>query len=230
MTRHGAMPDPARKDSPRGEETRTLILDTAEAMFVERGYSGVTMRALTAEAGVNLAAVNYHFGTKDALLLEVFRRGSLSINRERARRLHAVEAAAGNRPPAVRDILRALFEPPLRATFHSRRASSEGSAGGSSIYMQFVARAVLDGPPQMRALIERDVTHLERFVEALSRALPDLPREDLLWRFHFAMGALHSIYHDLRRLDALSGGACDLGDVDATIDRVVDFAAAGLQD
>jgi AcrR family transcriptional regulator len=224
------MPDATKKDpvapkgGQRGEETRTLILDTAERMFVANGYSGVTMRALTAEAGVNLAAVNYHFGSKDKLLLEVFRRGSLSINRERARLLREAEAAAGDEPASVRAILHALFDPPLRATLRAQQGT-----GGRTIYMQFVARAVLDGPPEMRALIERDVRHLERFVAALSRALPHLPREDLLWRFHFAMGALHSIYHDLRRLDALSGGASDMTDAEAIIDRVVAFAAAGLE-
>lgn len=209
---------------PRGEETRTLILDTAEAMFVERGYSAVTMRALTAAAGVNLAAVNYHFGSKDALLLEVFRRGSLAINRERARLLGRAEARAAPGPAPVRDILLALFGPPVRATFSGHPASS-----GSTIYMQFVARAVLDGPAEMRALIERDVRHLERFVAALARALPELPRAELLWRFHFAMGALHSIYHDLRRLDALAGGGLDLADPEATVARLVDFAAKGLE-
>lgn len=220
------MADAAKKDtgSARGEETRTLILDTAERMFVDRGYSGVTMRELTAAAGVNLAAVNYHFGSKDALLLEVFKRGSLSINKERARLLREIQARAAPDPAPVRDILRALFDPPVRATF-----SGHAKASGSSIYMQFIARAVLDGPPEMRAMIERDVTHLERFVAALARTLPDVGREDLLWRFHFAMGALHSIYNDLRRLDALAGGACDLGDVEAIIDRVVAFAAAGLE-
>src|SRR5690606_38214988 len=147
--------------------TRTLILDTAERMFVVHGYSGVTMRALTAEAGVNLAAVNYHFGSKDALLLEVFRRGSRAINRERARLLREAEARAGSDPVPLRDVLHALFAPPVRATF-----AEQTQDGGSSIYVQFVARAALDGPPEMREMIERDVRHLERFVAALSRILP----------------------------------------------------------
>ena len=223
--REATKKDPAaQRGGPRGEETRTLLLDTAERMFVADGYSGVTMRALTAEAGVNLAAVNYHFGSKDKLLLEVFRRGSLSINRERARLLREAEAAAGDGAAPVRAILHALFAPPVRATFH-RKAET----GGSSIYVQFVARAVLDGPPEMRDMIERDVRHLQRFVAALSRALPHLPREDLLWRFHFAMGVLHSIYNNLRRLEALSGGSSDLSETEAIVTRLVDFAAAGLE-
>jgi AcrR family transcriptional regulator len=216
-------PSSSGAPSPRGGETRTLILDTAEAMFVADGYSGVTMRALTAAAGVNLAAVNYHFGSKDKLLLEVFRRGSLKINRERARLLHAAQERFDGRPVPVREILQALYGPPIRATF----ASPSGE--GSSIYMQFVARAVLDGPAEMRDMIEKDVRHLERFVDALAGALPDLPRDELLWRFHFAMGALHALYHDLKRLDALSGGVCDMRDVEAIVERVVDFAAAGLE-
>jgi len=242
-TRRGARSAPHRKEgasshdshraaprlSPRGDETRTLILDTAEAMFVEHGYSGVTMRALTARAGVNLAAVNYHFGSKDQLLLEVFRRGSGAINRERARLLRAATAEAGGGAPTVRAILHALFAPPIRATLRTGSSLSQPAAGGRSIYMQFVARAALDGPDEMRAMIERDVAHLQRFVDALAEALPALPRDALLWRFHFAMGALHSLYHDLRRLEALSGAPLALGDADALVERVVAFAAAGLE-
>jgi AcrR family transcriptional regulator len=214
----------APRAAPRGEETRTLILDTAEAMFLEQGYSAVTMRALTARAGVNLAAVNYHFGSKDALLLEVFRRGSLAINRERARLLREAETRAGSDPVPLREILHALFAPAVRSTF-----DEQTPIGGSSIYVQFVARASLDGPPEMRAMIEGDVRHLERFIAALSCALPGLSHTELLWRFHFAMGTLHSIYNNLRRLESLAKGDIDLTDADAITARVVEFAAAGME-
>lgn len=213
------------RGAERGSETRQVILDTAERMFVEKGYSGVTLRDLTAAAGVNLASVNYHFGSKDALLLEVFRRGSISINRARLRLLQEVEARAGEAPPDVRAVLRALFAPPLRATLTIDSTGNEGR----TIYMQFVARAVLDGPPQMREMIATDVGHLQRFVDALAIALPHLDRTELLWRFHFAMGSLHSMYTNMRRLDALSGGSVDIGDVEAVIDRLVEYCAAGLE-
>lgn len=211
------------RGAERGSETRQVILDTAERMFVEKGYSGVTLRDLTAAAGVNLASVNYHFGSKDALLLEVFRRGSIAINRARLKLLHEVEESEA--PPDVRAVLRALFAPPLRATLTIDSTGNEGR----SIYMQFVARAVLDGPPQMREMIETDVGHLHRFVDALAVAVPHLDRTELLWRFHFAMGSLHSMYTNMRRLDALSGGSVEIGDVEAVIDRLVEFCAAGLE-
>lgn len=213
------------RGAERGSDTRQVILDTAERMFVEKGYSGVTLRDLTAAAGVNLASVNYHFGSKDALLLEVFRRGSIAINRERLKLLQEAEAAGDVRPADVRAVLRALFAPPLRATLTADGTGNEGR----SIYMQFVARAVLDGPLQMREMIERDVGHLHRFVEALALALPHLERTELLWRFHFAMGALHSMYTNMRRLDALSGGSVGIDDVEAVLDRLVEFCAAGLE-
>lgn len=219
-----SVPGQARS-AERGSETRQVILDTAERMFVEKGYSGVTLRDLTAAAGVNLASVNYHFGSKDALLLEVFRRGSISINRARLRLLQEVEARSGEASPDVRAVLRALFAPPLRATLTIDSTGNEGR----TIYMQFVARAVLDGPPQMREMIETDVGHLHRFVEALAIALPHLDRTELLWRFHFAMGSLHSMYTNMRRLDALSGGSIEIDDVEAVIDRLVEYCAAGLE-
>jgi len=149
----------------------------------------------------------------------VFRRGAVTLNKERARLLREAEEKAGGTPP-VRDILHALIAPAIRWSLGSDRLA---------LYNQFMAVARTDGPPEMRELVEKDVAHLQRFVLPLARALPHLPQEEVYWRLHFAMGVLHSVYTDLRRLETLSGGLCTAEDADALIDRAVDYALAGFE-
>ena len=100
-------------DPEREAATKAQVLTAAERLFALHGFQNVSVRDITAEAGVNLASVNYHFGSKDQLLFEIFRRRTAELNRERARMLHEAADRHGGAPP-VREILRALFEPPMR--------------------------------------------------------------------------------------------------------------------
>src|SRR5678815_2848275 len=117
MPKGFAMTDPLTQDPPETEEaqaaTKAQVLAAAERLFALNGFQNVSVRDITAEAGVNLASVNYHFGSKDALLFEIFRRRTSELNRERARMLHEAAARADGKPP-VREILEAYFAPPLR--------------------------------------------------------------------------------------------------------------------
>ncbi|HEY7900947.1 MAG TPA: TetR/AcrR family transcriptional regulator, partial [Caulobacteraceae bacterium] len=183
------------------------------------GFQNVSVRDITAEAGVNLASVNYHFGSKDALLFEIFRRRTAELNRERARLLHQAADRHGGKPP-VREILRALYEPPLRWSnpAHERRIS-----------VQFIIRARSEGTEAMREVLRTDVSHLRRFADALAAARPDLSAEEVYWRLHFALGMLHNNrFAEFDRLHVLSDGLTRESDVDALLGRMVDFAEAGF--
>src|SRR5512146_3288335 len=109
------MTDAHIPDAPETEEaqaaTKAAVFGAAERLFALHGFQNVSVRDITAEAGVNLASVNYHFGSKDALLFEIFRRRTSELNRERARMLHEA-GARHNGKPSVRDILEAYFAPP----------------------------------------------------------------------------------------------------------------------
>jgi AcrR family transcriptional regulator len=205
----------------RRPDTKEIILDTAERLFAERSYASVSLREITAEAGVNLAAVNYHFGSKDALLLAVFKRRAIDLNRERLNLLREAEARAGGGPAPLRDIIHALVCPPIRWT--------QQPGSGQSVFIQFMGRARTDGTPEMRALMDEDVGHLHPFVNSLARTLPGLPKEEICWRLHFTLALMHYTITDLRRLEAISGGACDLGDTEALIARMIAFAVAGFE-
>jgi AcrR family transcriptional regulator len=179
----------------------------------------VSVRDITAEAGVNLASVNYHFGSKDALLFEIFRRRTSELNRERARMLHEANARHDGKPP-VREILECYLAPPLRwaAPDNDRRIS-----------VQFIIRARSEGTADMREVLRNDVSHLERFANALMASRPDLPKEDVYWRLHFVLGMVHNNrFAEFDRLHHLSGGLTREGDVEALLRRMLDFAEAGF--
>jgi AcrR family transcriptional regulator len=94
-----------------GEETRERILDAAERLFARKGITSTSMRALTAAAGVNLAAVHYHFGSKEALLDAVIERRAEPCNAARNRALDRHLAERAEAAPDVEQVLRAFLEP-----------------------------------------------------------------------------------------------------------------------
>jgi AcrR family transcriptional regulator len=199
--------------------TKAAVFNAAERLFALHGFQNVSVRDITAEAGVNLASVNYHFGSKDALLFEIFRRRTSELNRERARMLHEANARHDGKPP-VREILECYFAPPLRwaAPDNDRRIS-----------VQFIIRARSEGTADMREVLRNDVSHLERFANALMAARPDLPKEDVYWRLHFVLGMVHNNrFAEFDRLHHLSGGLTREGDVEALLGRMLDFAEAGF--
>jgi AcrR family transcriptional regulator len=166
-------------------ETRERILDAAERLFAQGGYDRTSLRAITGSAGVNLAAVNYHFGSKEALLKAVIERRLVPLNEVRMERLRAVleRAREGDGRPAVGDVLTAFMEPTLRF-----KESGEGARD----FITLVASAfsVPAGGP-VRNIFMRMVEPLFRnLFGALREALPGVPEDVLMWRVHFAMGAM----------------------------------------
>ena len=214
--------DPAQANEPEETNeaaTKAAVFCAAERLFALHGFQNVSVRDITADAGVNLASVNYHFGSKDALLFEIFRRRTAELNRERARMLHEAAARNGGKPP-VRDILEAYFAPPLRwaSPDNDRRIS-----------VQFIIRARSEGTADMREVLKNDVSHLARFADALLAARPGLPKEDVYWRLHFVLGMVHNNrFAEFDRLHHLSGGITREGDVEALLRRMLDFAEAGF--
>ena len=217
------MPDLANEAPATGETeaaTKAAVFASAERLFALHGFQNVSVRDITADAAVNLASVNYHFGSKDALLFAIFRRRAGELNRERARLLHEANERHAGKPP-VRAILEALFAPPLRWTHpdHERRIS-----------VQFIIRARSEGTAEMRDVLRTDVSHLERFSDALIAACPQMAREDVYWRLHFCLGMLHNNrFAEFDRLHHLSGGLTREADVEGLLARMLDFAEAGFR-
>jgi AcrR family transcriptional regulator len=201
------------------DQTRTAILAAAERLYADRGFGDVTLRDIVAEANVNLAAVNYHFGSKDELIAELFVTRSLALNRERLRELRAAEER-GNGHAAVAEILRALVGPSLRGCIGPERDRSTAA--------RFMIRASIESVPPIRRIRNREIDHLRKFVVALRRALPDRGEAELYWGLHFALAMAQQTVRDSERLTKLSEGKCDLDDVEGVIARVVDVAVMAL--
>jgi AcrR family transcriptional regulator len=194
---------------------RARLLLAAETLIAERGFEAVSARDITGYAGVNLAAINYHFGSKDALLLQIFRTRAAELNRERAALLRAAMAAP---TPDARSILSALIEPPTLWINDERRTA-----------LRFLNRARSEGPLEVRQIIRTEVDHLRRFADALDQALPHLDREEILWRLHFALGVLHhNSAADFERLARMSDGLCKPDNREALLHRLLSFIAAGF--
>ena len=201
------------------DRTRALILDAAERLYAERGFGEVTLRDIVATAGVNLAAVNYHFGSKDELIAELFVTRGIATNRERLAELKVAEEAGGGRAE-VEAILRALVGPTLRGCL--------GADNEQSTAAHFMIRASVESVPPIRRIKNREVDHLRKFAAALRRALPDCDEADLYWGLHFALAMAHQTIRDTERLTKLSEGKCDFDDVEALIERIVAAAAMTL--
>ena len=164
-------------------ETRTRILDAAEELFMQHGFEATSMRQLTAKAGANLAAVNYHFGSKDALVEAVFRRRLDSMNTARIAELERLEKDAGGRPLSPRQIIGAFIGVSLRMI--------EDAKSGGRNFIRLLGRTYSDPQKEIRALIgQLYAPAMERFKAAFERALPQMPREELIWRMHFMFGTL----------------------------------------
>ena len=201
------------------DQTRTAILSAAERLYADRGFADVTLRDIVAAAGVNLAAVNYHFGSKDELIAELFVTRSLATNRERLNELKAAEEAGGGRAD-IDAILRALVGPTLRGCLGGDR---EGSTAA-----RFMIRASIESVPPIRRIKNREVDHLRKFAAAMRRSLPDRSEVDLYWGLHFALAMAHHTIRERERLAKLSDGKCDLDDVQGIIDRVVAVSTLAL--
>jgi AcrR family transcriptional regulator len=201
------------------DQTRSAILAAAERLYADRGFGDVTLRDIVAEADVNLAAVNYHFGSKDELIAELFVTRSLALNRERLRELRAAEEKGGGRAD-ISDILRALVGPTLRGCL--------GRDNQSSTAARFMIQVNIESVPAIRRIRNREIDHLRKFIVAMRRALPERGDVELYWGLHFALAMAQQTVRDSERLIKLSEGKCDVDDVDDVIERVVSVAVTGL--
>jgi AcrR family transcriptional regulator len=211
---------PSRVTAMPSDQTRGAILAAAERLYADRGFGDVTLRDIVAEANVNLAAVNYHFGSKDELIAELFVTRSLALNRERLRELKAAEEQAGGTADLA-DILRALVGPSLRGCL--------GPDNERSAAARFMIRVSIESVPPIRRIRNREIDHLRKFVAAMRRALPGRDEADLYWSLHFALAMAHQTIRDSERLTKLSEGKCDVDDVEGIIARVVSVAMMALR-
>lgn len=194
--------------------TRDRILDEAELLFAEHGFEGTSMRAITTAAGVNLAAINYHFGSKTGLLHETMRRRIEPVNQERIRRLDAAVAAASPGAPPVEAIVDAFIRPAVE-----KLADLEPGCFAGIVQM------VYNGEVETEFFRDLFGPVVLRFGTAFRVAAPELSPLELAWRLHFLVGAMLQAFNPRTR--AVNPQLAHF-DSRAMVDLLVRWATAGF--
>lgn len=203
-------------------DSRERILDAAERLYAERGLRATSLREIAAAARANTGSIYFHFKTKAELTRQVFGRRLGPLDAERLERLAACERDAAPDPPSVRDILEALVEPLARLT---------RGGGGGLHFLGVLGRTYSEPDPEIIRMLEQDHNHtLVRFRDALARALPDLPREQLALRFHFALGSVaHTLGSDVTWRMLSGGKRPAAGSWQRVLDELLPFLVAGFE-
>ena len=200
--------------------TAERLLDVAEALFAEHGFAGTSMRMITARAEVNLAAVNYHFGSKEELFHRVFHRRLMQLNAARIAALDTLEAAAAGEPLKSREILQAFFRPAL--------SMSEDREGGGATFMRLLGRSYTASAQFVSELMANEYEKvMKRYLAAAYRAMPEIPPVELAWRLHFMTGAATYAISGVDALALITGEQdCD---PQRLMDRLITFFLEGLE-
>jgi AcrR family transcriptional regulator len=163
--------------------TEIKIMDAAEKLFAENGFHATSLRDITSAAHVNLAAVNYHFGSKEDLLDAILTRRIAPVNAERLAMLSKAESLTGGKAPDVRAILRAYLLPPFR------KAAAFGNHHTG--FLRLLGRMHAETHSDLRSrFLQHFAPVVERFSEAFTRALPELSFDEVQWRMQFVIGAM----------------------------------------
>ena len=198
-------------------ETREKLLAAAERLFAAHGYTNVSVRAIAAAAGVNWSLVGYHFRGKEGLLSEVYRRHCATLNAERLRLL----GLAGRGPDRLEQTIEAFVRPAL-----AEIQTGRGETGFSRL------RAILaaEDSALLSQLVARNFDlSSRRFVTALRACVPEVPPDEILWRFHFMLGTIYYSVSSPQRIKTFSKGRCDPADLEDTLRHLVPFLAAAFR-
>ena len=199
-------------------KTKERILDSAERLFAKKGLKHTSVRDITSEANAHLAAVNYHFRSKDGLLKEVVQRRIVPLNRERLRLLERASRRYGKESVPIETTLHALLAPAIKLYFEKPH------------FLKVAGQIVSDPDDQVYKIF---LLHFQDvfsgFKEVFTASLPHMEQEEIMWRIHFLMGAMIHTWTNHSGLEHLSGGVCSLRDEEETLNRLIAFCAAGLK-
>ncbi len=197
--------------------TKDRILHAAEELFAQQGFATTSLRQVTSLADVNIAAVNYHFGSKDNLVNEVFRRRMDDMSAERLKALRqAVESSPGELEP----ILSAFVEPAL--------AMAQDRHGGGA-FIRVIARAYAESNDSLRKFLSDQYGHVLRdFAKAIDACVPGMSKEELYRRLDFLAGALTYAMADFGLIKR-PHGVSDATHRQRAAKALIRFAAAGFK-
>ena len=192
-------------------DTRDRILDVAERLFAARGIENVTLRDITSEAGVNLAAIHYHLGSREELLRAIFVRRMMPLLEERLQRLRAMPDLSDT-GAQVEHIVRAFVEPAMEYDCSTEDFLVHRLITRLTVYE-------VSNPVDVFDYVLRDCH--DRFLEAFGRALPGLDRDQLAYRFEFMFGLVSHATALRAKLMAPDRENHGIGDPDRLVPELV---------
>ena len=202
------------------DSTRDRIIVAAEELFARTGVARTSLRAITALARVNLAAVNYHFGSKEGLVDEVYRRRLEPLNKARLANLEKLEKR--RRKPTLEEILEAFMSPVA--------SLARDPAQGGPTVMRLLGQTHAEAEAPYKSWFAGEYKRvLERYHAALCRVLPEVPPEDVRWRLQFLVGALTYPVAERQLVELVSGESMSPDNVSQVVRRLLPFVAAGFR-
>ena len=202
-------------------DTKSQILDTAERLFAQKGFDAVSLRNIVTVAKVNLAAVHYHFGSKQSLLHTVVARRRRPFNVERVAGRAEAQTKSGKRPVKLERVLECLFLPLFRV-------QADPKVGPA--FSRLIGRVLFDRNADLQKFMMSELAEvIPQFSAALDAALPGLPKEETDWRSHFMAGAMAHTLCNADLLAKFTGTQFDPGDYETTVKRLIEFTAAGFR-
>ncbi|MDN3651274.1 TetR/AcrR family transcriptional regulator [Thalassotalea ponticola] len=201
-------------------DTKTKILNAAETLFAEKGFTTTSLREITSAAEVNLAAVNYHFGSKKELIKALMKRYLDQLSPPLVESLKAVNEKTT--APTLLQVFDAFVEPLL--------SLNDFRDNGTSIFLQLLGRSYIDSQGFLRWFITTNYPGiLDNFIGAVEKAYPDLTREDIFWRLHFTMGTVVFTMSSSAALIDIADNDFDTKvDVAGVIKRIIPYLASGV--
>ena len=205
------------------KDTAKCILDSAEELFSERGFAETSLRNITTKAGVNLAAVNYHFGSKKSLIQAVFARFLTPCSENLAEALEAYKSRQADDGIELHGLLVLLSGVALRS-------------GGTrpqrlDIFMRLLGLAYTQGQGHLRKFLKSEYGPVfQQYMALVTAATPELSDADRFWRIHFMLGATMFTLSGVDSLTAMAEH--DLGEptnVAQVVDQLLPFLGAGLK-
>ena len=201
-------------------DTKTRILDAAEKLFAERGFSETSLRLITSKAEVNLASVNYHFGSKKELIRAVLARYLDVFMPAASSEIMSLQSS--DKDASLNDIFSTLVKPLLDLN----QLRSEGTR----TFLQLLGRGYIESQGHLRWFISTHYgDHLSQFVKAVADSAPHIPPAEMFWRLHFTLG---TVVFTMASADALTEiAAADFGehnDIEAVIRKVIPYLSAGV--
>jgi len=214
-----------KKSEPktRQSDARQRVIESAEELFATHGFDSVSIRDITNHCGANVAAINYHFGGRDKLVTEVMLRYIEPINQERLARLETARKNWHGKAIPLEELIDAFVRPLV-----SRVKKSELS---ERLFYKLCGRVFSEHidalPPEVEA---KFMPIIDQFHKAFMISLPELPKEELIWRFHFMVGGMIYLLSHQDMLQRMSRGQSGMPGMEVSIGRFIRYAAAGFRE